>query len=106
MAKSLGEVNYEYLIEFFGSVEGRENFFTSDDGEDVLVFPAGTRAADSAERRKGPVGSISAQAGREKTLRRGRFGASSRGGRGLIARLLRGISALAPFLARWERGGD
>jgi hypothetical protein len=53
MAKSLGEINYEYLIEVFGAIEGHEDFFTSDDGDEVLVIPKGPRTYMSAESEKG-----------------------------------------------------
>jgi hypothetical protein len=95
MAKSLGEINYEYLVEFFGSVEGHENFFTSDDGEEVLVFPTEARAAG----RDGLADSTTAQVGRTEGPRRARPGARASGGPNAIARLLRGIVSFGRGLA-------
>jgi hypothetical protein len=61
MAKSLGEINYEYLIETFGTIEGYEDFFTSDDGDEVLVIPERLRVYISAENKAGAVLAVPAR---------------------------------------------
>jgi hypothetical protein len=103
MAKSLGEINYEYLVEFFGSAEGREGFFTSDDDEEVLVFPAEARASFPAESRTGPIESVPAHAGRAEGAQHERPGVSLFRETSAVVRLLRDIAAFGSALVRRMR---
>jgi hypothetical protein len=114
MAKSLGEVNYEYLIAVFGAVEGHEDFFTSDDGQEVLVIPQGLHADAPAEAGTGALGTVSARIdsaeaptriASAKAPTRSRAYASRPGGTGVFARLFDGIVAAGRTLRRLMRRG-
>ncbi|MDR2355269.1 MAG: hypothetical protein LBE16_03640 [Clostridiales Family XIII bacterium] len=114
MAKSLGEVNYEYLVEFFGSASGHEDFFTSDDGEALLVFPPQSRASAFAEgsgegdarvlAQDDPVASGFARDEGDETVSQGHLDVSPSGKGNARARLRRGALALGRVLARRTRG--
>jgi hypothetical protein len=97
MAKSLGEINYEYLIEFFGAVEGHEDFFTSDDGDEVLVIPAEPKTRIPSEAVSTSTGSDAVEA---------IDAASSRRGIGVFERLFNEIAAFGRAFAHWMRRGE
>jgi hypothetical protein len=91
MAKLLGEVNYEYLIEFFGAVEGHEDFFTSDDGDEVLVIPAKPKERVPFEAGSKPSGSERVKAAGAVSPRR-RIG--------VFKRLFAGIATFGRWIRR------